>query len=408
MKHAWKTRFAKFLTLRWRLTFWMTGLLVVLGMGLIILINTLTSTRFPEVVSVVLEPTGVPLEPLDPTILLTPSLIQEPPFPADVGKISVIDQVQEIILREVRLISLIGVGIFALVGAIGAYWIAQQALNPVQHLNQLAQEIQAETLDRRLALDGPSDELKELADTFDIMLERLERAFEQQGRFVADAAHELRTPLAALRTNLEVIQHDPNATLSDYRDMSAALNRALHRLESLVEDMLLLARGEKEIQLERLNLEVLLAEVIEELRPLAQTCQVSLKLHIADDLEVRADAPVLTRAVRNLVENGIRYNEPNGSVVVTVYRENDGVGISVEDIGIGISEEDLSHIFERFYRVDPSRSRYQGGSGLGLSITQHIIQLHGGHLRAESQPGTGSVFTIWLPGMPGNVPPLQT
>lgn len=396
MRRSWRNRFTRSFTLRWRLTLWMAGLLFVLGFGLTLLINSLTATRVPQSLSVLLEPTILP-ESSPPVATSAITFDQEPLSPSGVEESSVMQQVQEITIREVRMISLIGVGIFALLGAVGAYWIAHQALRPVQHLSRLAREIRAETLDRRLVLEGPPDEVKELADTFDDMLERLERAFEGQGRFVADAAHELRTPLATLRANLEVIRQDPNANLSDYREMSLTLDRALNRLEKLTEDLLLLAKGEKEIDMEPVNLEVLLAEAIQELEPLGQAHQVSLNLEIAEEVVLPADAPLLARAISNLIENGIRYNHPGGSVTVGARRVLNEVVIKVKDTGIGIPPDELSHIFERFYRVDRSRSRHRGGSGLGLSITAHIVQLHNGRMQAESTPGEGSSFTIWLP-----------
>ncbi|MFZ3071521.1 MAG: histidine kinase dimerization/phospho-acceptor domain-containing protein, partial [Anaerolineaceae bacterium] len=190
-------------------------------------------------------------------------------------------------------------GVFALIGVLGAYWIAQQALQPVQRLSWMVKDIRADTLDRRLALDGPSDEIKELADAFDNTLERLELSFEQQERFVADAAHELRIPLTTLRTNLEVIQQDPNATLTDYQEMNVILNRTLDRMERLTEDLLILARGEKELRTEQVNLEVLLTEVVQELKPLAQSNQITLDLQVSGEVTILADEHILTLAVSN-------------------------------------------------------------------------------------------------------------
>lgn len=400
---VWQHRLGKFFTLRRQLMFWTAGLLFVLGLGLTIYINTMTAVRVPQAISEVLTVELVPTQhPPDessrPVGSPTPSLPQAISPSAAVEGVSAITQVQEIAIREVRTVSLIGAGIFAVLGAMGAHWIAQQALRPVQRLSLLVQEIRVETLDRRLALDGPPDEVKELADAFDRLLERLERSFEQQSRFASDAAHELRTPLATLRTNLELVLSNPHATLADYREMAGALERALERLERLVNDLLLLARGEKDIRVEPVYLEVLIGDVIQELEPLAQSHQVSLRCNITDEVVLQADAPLLAQAISNLVRNGIYYNHPGGSVTVTVHREANGVAISVEDTGIGIAPGEKSRIFERFYRIDRSRARHRGGSGLGLSIVAHIVQLHGGHIQVESTPGVGSTFTIWLPG----------
>ncbi len=408
---AWQHRLAQFLTLRRRLTLWISGLLLALGLVLIIVINALTAIRVPRAVDVVL------LAPTPQALMLTPQTV-EPVTPVTFGPdqvpsapdeaISIVEQVQGIAIREVRLISIIGAGIFALLGAAGTYWIAQRGLRPVQHLSQLVHEIRAESLDRRLALEGPPDEVKALADAFDSMLERLERAFEQQSRFVADAAHELRTPLSTLRTNLEVILRDPNATLSDYQEMAQVLDRTLNRLECLIEGLLLLAKGEKDIKREAIGLEVVLTEAVDEMKPLARAYDVTLHPQVTGELAVFADAPLLIRAVGNLIENGIRYNHPGGSVTISAYPEGDGVVVQVKDTGVGIPAEDLPHIFERFYRVDPSRARHRGGAGLGLSITARIVQLHNGYIRVESAPGEGSTFTIWLPRLKGEPPGAQT
>lgn len=388
-------RFVALLTLRWRLTLWTTGLFLILGLSLALFINSMTAIQIPQVLQVELEPTSPP--PSDHAVVsLTPSPEALSRFEETPNLQT--PNIQEVVIRQVRIISLIGIGLFALVGSVGAYWIAKQSLRPVSHLSHLAQKIQARTLDQRLPTEGPPDELKELADAFNGMLARLESAFEQQNRFVADAAHELRTPLAILRTNLEVAQRDPDITVADYKEISSVLERALSRLEQLVEDLLLLAKGEKELRAAPVKLETLLQEIVQELEPLAQTRHIHLELNIVDPATVMADVSLLGRAVSNLLENGIRYNHAGGSVTMTVRRATHGVELCVEDTGIGIPVEAQPHIFERFYRVDPARSREQGGSGLGLSIAAYVIQLHGGWLRlTKSIPGMGSQFTMWLP-----------
>ncbi len=387
------------LTLRGQLTLWTAGLFLVLGLGLVVFINSMTAIQIPQVLHVELVPTVQPSS--DHSLLPTPFLENLPPL-VEVSD-SPAKSMQETIIREVRSISLFGIGAFAVVGAVGAYWIARQALRPVRDLSHLAQTIQAQTLHQRLPAEGPPDELKELADAFNRMLERLERAFEQQNRFVADAAHELRTPLANLRTNLEVVQQDPQASFSDYKEMSAVLERTLSRLEKLVEDLLLLAKGEREIETEPVEIEVLLNEIIQEIEPLARTHQIGVSFHTTEPVIVMADPPLLSRAIGNLLENGIRYNHPGGSVTVGVRYVTTGVEIDVKDTGIGIPLEAQPHIFERFYRVDRSRTRNRGGSGLGLSIAAHIIQLHGGNIRFQSAPGMGTNFTIWLPGIANEI-----
>jgi heavy metal sensor kinase len=390
-------------TLHRRLTLWTAGLLFAMGLGLVVLINSLTAARLPRAVSVeLLAPTEQPFELVPTRSSPAPSETQTlVPF-AEVAPVA--EQVQEIAIREVRIISLIGVGIFTLLGALGAYWITRQALHPVHNLSDLVRQIRADTLHQRLSLDGPQDEVKELADAFDDMLARLERAFEQQSQFVADAAHELRTPLATLRMNLEVLQQDSEASLADYQQAAAVQERSLTRLERLVEDLLLLTSGEKELRLEPVDLGVLIEETLEENRLLAQSCGVTLHLESVHEETLLVNGPLLIRAISNLIENGIRYNPSGGSVKIAVQRREGWILIRISDTGIGIPSEELPHIFERFYRVDKSRDQHKGGAGLGLSIAAHIIQLHRGHIEVTSTPGVGSIFTIWLPADKGDFP----
>lgn len=403
-----KTRhsLAMSLTLHRRLTLWTAGLLLVMGLGLIVLINSLTATQIPQAVSVeLLLPTQQPIDPPSTVTGTTISADQLSPTSNDPSSAAPIaEQVQKIAIREVRMISLIGIGVFTLLGAIGAYWIGRHALQPVHRLSSMVRKIQPETLHQRLSVDGPQDEVKELADAFDDMLARLERAFEQQSQFVGNAAHELRTPLATLRTNLEVLQQDSEASLADYRQAAAIQDRALTRLENLVEDLLLLTSGEKEMRLEPVDLGVLIAEVLEENRLLAQSCEVTLHLESIHEETLPANGPLLVRAISNLIENGIRYNHPGGSVKIAVQRQEGWILIRISDTGIGIPSEELPHIFERFYRVDKSRDQHKGGAGLGLSIAAHIVQLHRGRIDTTSIPGMGSSFTIWLPAEKNRFP----
>jgi signal transduction histidine kinase len=383
------------LTLHWRLTLWTTGLLLVMGTGLVVLINSLAVTRLPQAVQVyILEETAVPEEASMQVTTPGPEIT---PMHDDLEEVLTVERYQEITIRELRVVSLIGVGFFTLIGAVGAYWITRQGLHPVRRLSRMVQQVRAETLDQRLSIEGPQDEVKELAEAFDEMLARLERSFEVQSRFIGDAAHELRTPLATLRTNLEVIQLDPNATLEDYRQVGIVLERSVAKLERLVEDLLLLTSGDEEMELEPTELGILLAEVVHDYQSFAQSYQVELNLEVENELVLPICTPLFARAVSNLIENGVRYNQPGGSVDIILRLKASNALINIKDTGVGIPAEDLPYIFDRFYRLDRSRSRHKGGAGLGLSITAHIVRLHGGQIEVKSSPGRGSTFSIRLP-----------
>ena len=385
------------LTLRWRLALWSAALLSLVGLALIVFVNVVVRATIPRAIAIPLLSTPPPPRS-DGADHLTPAPFDAPALgPETVVKGIAVQQVQQATLRQVLLISVIGAALAVGLGSVGAYWLAGQALRPVRDLSRTIRRINAKELDARIALEGPDDEIRALADAFDNVLARLERAFEQQDRFVGDAAHELRTPLTTLRTNLDVVCADPDATLDDYREMSLALERTLTRLERLVADLLLLARDDKLMTRGEVSLGPLLEEVQLDLEPLADGRQVSLRLNGEVGITVSGDDRLLATAFANLIENGIRYNYPGGEVVVHLQREERWAVVAVADTGVGISEEVQAHIFDRFYRADRSRSQHRGGAGLGLSIVTHVVEQHGGQVQVESIPGVGSTFTVRLP-----------
>lgn len=410
------------LTLRVRLTLWVMGLLLVASVGLLAFVNMAVPMARPlegriapgETRRVTLTLVTEDPEWIFPREDVTRGLPGQVPFritlfprqefplspaqppPAYAYAVPISD-VREDIFHQLRTISFIGLGVIVALGGIGSYWLAGRALRPLHKLAEAAQEIDAKTLDTRLELERPEDELNRLACSFNAMLNRLEAAFEQQGRFVADAAHELRTPLATLRATLDVVSSAPDATIELYRAMTATLERALTRLQRLVDDLLLLATEEPNVQKAALAIQPVLEDELLHLKPLADEHSVTLRLRAGSDLLVRGDSTVLARVFHNLIENGIRYNREGGEVVVNVYAEGESVVLTVADTGIGIPAEQQSRIFDRFYRVDLSRSRHKGGAGLGLSIARHIVELHGGELSVESTPDVGSTFAVKLP-----------
>jgi signal transduction histidine kinase len=371
------------------------GLLIILGFSQAALISIVARINIPQTIQEeFLSPTQLP-----PTVKSTSNQIDVQPTPLEVTDSTEGVLLQDVILRQVQSISLLMAGVTAIIGILGAQWITQKALSPVNRLRQMVKNIQVDTLSQRVPLDGPPDQVKDLAEAFNHALERLEKAFEMQGRFVADASHEMRTPLATMRTNLEVLQLDPKATLSDYKEMSVTLTRTLDRLERLSNDLLLLARGELEVHKVPVNIEALLTEVVQNLMPFAKENHVIINMKVQEGAVVLADERLLGIAFGNLIDNGIRYNRSGGSVEITVFGVDNGLTVQIQDTGEGIPSEELPRIFDRFYRVEKSRTRYRGGAGLGLAICEHIIKLHGGHIKASSTVGEGSNFIIWLPSI---------
>ena len=390
----WK-KIRNFFTLSRRLMLLVAGLLIILGFSQAALISIVTRINIPQTIQEeMLSPTQLP-----PTVKSTDNQIDVQPTPFEVPNSTEGKLLQDVVLRQVQSISLLMAGVIAIIGILGARWITQKALSPVNRLSQMVKNIQVETLNQRVPLDGPPDQVKDLAEAFNHALERLEKAFEMQGRFVADASHEMRTPLATMRTNLEVIQQDSHATLSDYKEMSVTLVRTVDRLERLSNDLLLLARGELEVHKAPVNIGALLTEVVQNLMPFAKENHVVVYMKVQEEAVVLADERLLGLAFGNLIDNGIRYNRSGGSVDITAFDVNNELTVQIQDTGEGIPSDELTRIFDRFYRVEKSRARNRGGAGLGLAICEHIIKLHGGHINVTSTLGEGSIFMIGLPSI---------
>ena len=306
------------------------------------------------------------------------------------------------ILERLRL-GLVGVGVLALLLAGGVAWaVAGSALRPIASITRTARAIAlSRSFTRRLdeLTDGKShDELRQLGVTFNEMLASLEDAHRTQQRFVADASHELRAPLTAVRANLELLERQGD-------DLPACERRALvkaaadesARMSRLVADLLSLARADagQRIQHGRVEFDRLLLEVYGEARLLAK--EVKLTIEEIDEVTLEGDRDRLKQLILILVDNAVRYTTAGGEVRLSLHKDNTTATLEVDDTGIGISAEDLPHIFGRFYRADKARARDTAGTGLGLPIAKWIVEQHGGEIAVESSLGNGATFTVSLP-----------
>ena len=300
-------------------------------------------------------------------------------------------------LQKLRFWSLISVFGLAMASGVGGYLLSGMLLRPVRDITEAAAEVGASNLGRRINHQGPDDELKTLADTFDSMIERLERSFAQQRLFVQDASHELRTPLAAIRTNIEVLEMDPEASPEEYKELLDTVKAQTERLTRLSEDLLLLTTSEGEVpELEPVARGAVVREVITQLEPLASQRGVSLAQDGDANVEAMASADLLYRCIQNLVENAIKYAGDGANVRISSRRMEHTTELTVADDGVGVPQEALPHLFDRFYRVDRGRSRREGGTGLGLSIVRELVTCMGGTVSVASEPGNGTTFTIQL------------
>lgn len=306
-------------------------------------------------------------------------------------------------LNTLRLILIAGSSLAILLAFAAGWLLAGAALRPIQRLTHTAQAIGAErNFQRRVAYHGPTDEVGQLALTFNDMLgelesgyRQLEEALQSQRRFVADASHELRTPLTTVRGNIELLRRDPPLAEGERSEVLTDTTDEVDRLIRLVNQLLVLARADSGQALtgEVVPLAPLLAEVCRRARTMAP--QHSVMCEPPPALEVQGNRDALTQVLLILVDNAHAHTPPGAAITVSAEQAGDQAAISVHDTGPGIEAGALPHIFERFYRGDVSRTG--GGAGLGLAIARELIQAQGGAISVRSEPGRGSTFTISLP-----------
>ncbi|HEV8715239.1 MAG TPA: ATP-binding protein [Candidatus Binatia bacterium] len=277
--------------------------------------------------------------------------------------------------------------------------MARRVLQPIETITREARTVEAQDLTRRLPVVNPQDEIGQLVGVLNSLLSRLEGTFAQMRHFTADAAHELRTPLAVLRCGMEVVATRARR-VEEYQGALSASIEEVSRLSRIVDNLFALARadaGSQEFTWEVVNLRDLVQEVYEQAELMAEARGLSISLHTDGAVSVRGDRLRLKQLLLNLMDNAVRYTPAGGRVHLAVDRKESWARVMVEDSGIGIPEEALPRIFDRFYRVDKARSLDNTGGGLGLSICQWIVQAHGGKITVQSRIGYGSTFIISLP-----------
>jgi heavy metal sensor kinase len=294
-------------------------------------------------------------------------------------------------------------------GGLGGFLLAGRSLGPLARMADHARRITAEQLHERLSLEKSSTEVDQLRDAFNETLARLERSFDRLRRFTADASHELRTPLTALRSVGEVALRQA-ATPAEYREVIGAMLEEVDRLTRLSDELLALARGDARrspLPLETLDLSALADEVADQLSVLAEERGQTLTLEGEGPLPVRGNRLALRQALLNLIDNAIKYSPEGARIGVTVDKRADRAFVEVRDEGPGIAPEHRELIFERFYRIDSSRSREMGGTGLGLSLARWAAEAHAGRIELETEVGRGSTFRLVVPFAPSPAVPAE-
>jgi len=278
------------------------------------------------------------------------------------------------------------------------WWLSGRVLRPVKRVTAAAREISATDLSRRIALDGPRDELRDLADTVDDMLGRLDRAFAAQRQMIDDASHELRNPLAIIQINLDAVLSRDDVDAAERQRASTVTARATQRMGSLIEDLLAAARRAAPAFTDAdVDLGNVAVEAADGFALLADSDGLRLERQVSAGLGVIGDSDALRRAADNLLSNAVRVSPPGAGIVIATGRHGGWAWLAVRDHGPGISPEHQERVFDRFWRGPDGTRRRDRGTGLGLAIVRQVVESHSGTVALHSAPGAGATFVLWLP-----------
>ncbi len=372
--------------LQTQLMIWTLGLVLLLGLLQVLLINRMTVVNVPKTIQ---------MELIRPTLQSQSSTQverEEPPSMSDGA-----NEIGEVVQRQMWIISAISLIALLIIGTIGSFIVSNHVSRPVDLFSEQIASINVNSLEKRLIPTGKGHEIDRMASEINKTLDRLEQAFRSQEQFVLDAAHELRTPLSTLHAQVEILQAKQNKGEGVPEAILSAQGKNLVRMEAIVEDLLLLAKGKQQFPEECVDLSQLIGEICMDLQWLAEKHEVKLMYEAEEIQVIQANPMMIDRLIRNLIVNAIQYNKPKGVVKINLKPKPEALFLSIQDSGIGIAQEDLPHIFDRFYRVDPSRSRLSGGTGLGLAIVRHIAELYKAEITVESEVAKGSCFIVSFP-----------
>ena len=304
------------------------------------------------------------------------------------------------ILNRLRTTFILSGLVMIVLAGVGGLFLADRALRPVDRITRTAQKISERNLSHRIEVHS-EDELGRLSHTLNQMIARLEDAFRRQQQFTADASHELRTPLSVIQAEATLALGKERKE-KEYREALETISQEASYMSSIIDKLLFLARSDirwEQYNFEEVKLRELVIDLATSIEALAQEKGLEFEVGIVEDLVVRGDQERLRQLLFNILENAIKYTK-TGKVSISVVQKDKEAIIAIVDTGVGIPPQDLPHVFERFYRVDKTRSREEGGTGLGLAIAQEIAEAHGGKIEVESEVNEGSTFSVVLPVYP--------
>ncbi len=379
-----KFKFTK--SIRFQLTLWYSALLIAICAIFLIIVNAVVTKFYTS------DPARADI------IIPSNPVLQDKWRQLNEIQRNLVNEVRAEDLRKVRLISTLSFVPLVFFSFFGGYLISCRMLNPIQKINKAAKQISAKNLNLTIRHHDVGDEISELINNFNSMILRLSESFALQRGFIENASHELKTPLAIIQTNLEAALMEEDS-LEEIRENLQSSLESTEFMNVLIEDLLILSLLQRDIEFDNTNIQELVEQSIKNLQILTKEKGINIKFK--NDLDstvyIQASETLLQRAIMNILENAIKYSHKNGKVEVTLKASEYAIQISMKDWGIGIPKEKQRNIFDRFYRVDKSRSRQTGGTGLGLSISKKIIQMHKGWIKVNSIEEVGSEFIIEIP-----------
>jgi signal transduction histidine kinase len=373
-------------SLKFKLTLWYSSFMLVFCLMFIVLANILLTNQIRN------EPTD------PPTIFGENRPIMQKWEELDEERRELIQEYREQDLEDFRRLSVFMLLPLTGLSFLGGYLIAEHSLNPLKKLNKQIREINSENLSIQIDHDDNGDEISELIKNFNTMTSRLDSSFQAQRQFIEDASHELKTPLAIIQTNLDAAKLDKKITKSEASGLIETAQRSGEFMNKLIEDLLLLAVLENNIDLRKSDIAGIIGDAISSIQTVAKEKNISVKLSKPKKkIESKVNETLLQRAISNLIENAVKYSPKQTETRIRLTEKEGNIEIQISDQGPGIAKKEQKKIFERFYRVDKSRSRKTGGTGLGLSIVKKIIEAHNGQIAVQSSKKKGTSFIITLP-----------
>ena len=371
--------------LKWKLTLFTILIMTITSGILVFSINYDVRHTVPQLKGVINSNTG------DVKIDLNSD------FKAEIDNISIESAIEETTSR-IYWLSITTFILVVIIGGMCTYFVVNNALIPIVELNKNIKKINEDNLNSNLSIKGANDEIKELTISFNKMIAKLENAFASQKRFNSSVAHELKTPLAVIKTNIDVLKSSNCKSLEEYDKTLAVVEKSILKMNLIIETLLDIIRQENAPLNEIVSIDEILEDIVDDLSIIANKKNIKLKLNSYNiKNKIKGNEIMLYRAFYNVIENSIKYNKINGSIDILCYQDLNTIEVKVIDTGSGIKEEDYDEIFKPFYRCEGINSYSKNGVGLGLSLTQSVIKLHGGEIKVKSKLNEGTEFTFILP-----------